>query len=256
MKLRLTGLLFAAIGITPLQTASAADMPRKAPIYKAPPAAVASDIWSGLYFGGHLGGGWAHTRVSDPLGIFGPAGAFTGDTGSSFIGGPQIGMNWQTGPYVFGIQGDVSFGKMEATIASPSIATETLTAETKRVTTVTGRIGYAWDMWLFYVKGGGAWARTNYQALDPAAGTALAGSATHGGYVVGTGWEWAFAPNWSVFLEYDYIGLGTKTSIPITDPTIGTFPLDAKQDIQMIKTGLNFRFWPGIPAMSALPRWR
>jgi outer membrane immunogenic protein len=253
MTFKHAGLLVVAIGIAALQTAFAADMPVKAPVYKAPRSAVASDIWSGLYFGGHLGGAWAQTRASDPLGISGPAGVFNGRTGSSFIGGPQIGANWQIGTYVFGIQGDVSFGNMKASIPSPNIGTEALDFKTTSVTTVTARWGYAWDTWLFYVKGGGAWAHTKYELTDTTFGIQGDGRATQGGYTVGAGWEFAFAPNWSVFLEYDYVGLGTKSQIPLTGPG-GTFPLDIKQDIQMVKTGLNFRLWPWASGMGALAR--
>jgi outer membrane immunogenic protein len=252
MRSRLAGLLLVATAIA-LQTASAADMPVKAPIYKAPRSVTASDIWSGLYIGGHLGGAWAQTRASDPLGISGPAGVFNGRTGSSFIGGPQIGANWQTGAYVFGIQGDVSFGNMDGAIPSPNIGTEALSFNVRSVTTVTGRLGYAWDTWLFYVKGGGAWARTRYELMDTAFGLQGTSRVTQGGYTVGAGWEYAVAPNWSVFLEYDYVDLGTKRNIAFTGPA-GTFPFDIKQDIQMVKAGFNYRLWSWTSGMSALAR--
>jgi outer membrane immunogenic protein len=254
MKFRLTGLLVTAIGIVTSQTAFAADMPVKAPVYKAPRSVVASDIWSGFYFGGHLGGAWGHNRFSDPVGGLTAAGEFAGDRGSAFIGGPQLGANWQTGNYVFGIQADIAFANLKTSAAAPLFPTTVMNTRTENITTVTGRVGYAWDMLLLYVKGGGAWAHNKYQELDVTFPFNATGSATQSGYVVGAGWEWAFAPNWSVFVEYDYIGLGTKSNVPLTDPVFGTGPVDVKQDIQMVKTGVNFKLAPWWPGMGALAR--
>lgn len=256
MRLKFAGLLFASVSIGALQSVSAADMPVKAPIYKARPM-VASDLWSGLYFGGHLGGAWARNQFSDPLGGFTTAGVFSGGNGSSFIGGPQLGANWQAGSYVFGIQGDISFANVKTSVVMPLSPTTIMNTRTTSITTVTGRLGYTWDMQLFYVKGGGAWAHSKHELVDPTPPPPpifATGSTTQGGYVVGAGWEWAFAPNWSVFVEYDYIGLGTKTNVALTDPTFGPGPFDIKQDIQMVKTGVNFRFLPWTSGVSALAR--
>jgi outer membrane immunogenic protein len=254
MKFRPAGLLLTAIGIATLQTASAADMPVKAPIYKAPRSVVASDIWSGFYFGGHLGGAWGHNQFDDPLGGFTTPGVFAGDRGSAFIGGPQLGANWQTGNYVFGIQADIAFANLKSSVIAPLSTTTTMDTRTNTITTVTGRVGYAWDMLMAYVKGGGAWTHNKYQLNDPTLGISATGSATQSGFVVGAGWEWAFAPNWSVFVEYDYLGLGTKSNVPMTDPVFGVAPIDVKQDIQMVKTGLNFKLAPSWPGMGALAR--
>jgi outer membrane immunogenic protein len=244
MKLRFLGLVFFALGVTAAPIAFAADMPIKAPIYKAPRSVAPTDIWSGFYFGGHLGGGWVRNQFSDPLGGFTTPGAFASGRGSGFLGGPQIGANWQTGNYVFGIQGDVAFTNLKTSVVAPLSATSTMDTRTNTIATVTGRVGYAWDMLLFYVKGGGAWAHNKYAVADPVLGINATGNATQSGYVVGGGWEWAFAPNWSVFLEYDYLGFGTKNGLTLTDPALGPGSFDVKQDIQMLKTGLNFKLMP------------
>jgi outer membrane immunogenic protein len=242
MRSKFAGLLVATISVGALQSASAADMPVKAPIYKAPP--YVADLWSGIYFGGHIGGGWAITKFSDPLGGFTNAGDFPGANGSSFLGGPQVGFNWQVGTWVFGVQGDISFSGMKSSIVAPLFATTTFNTRTTSITTVTGRWGYAWDRSLFYIKGGGAWVRNDYDATDPTFGFAATGSGTQGGYVVGGGWEYAFAPSWSVFLEYDYVGVGTK-SVTLNDPVFGPQPFNVKQDVQMVKTGVNFKMGTG-----------
>src|SRR5450759_1855007 len=86
------------IGLT--QVASAADMPVKAPITKAPIVAPLYD-WSGIYVGGHIGYLWGSTRVEED-GVVTEPGAKT----DGVIGGVLAGYNWQSGPVVLGIDGD------------------------------------------------------------------------------------------------------------------------------------------------------
>jgi outer membrane immunogenic protein len=249
MQLRLLTLATAAIGLCAIQHAFAGKIPvkapvHKAPIYKAPRSVPVVDNWSGWYFGGHLGGGWTHNNFSDPTGTLASTGTVVGARGSGFLGGPQLGYNWQVTNWVFGIQGDISFTRMNAQTTAPSIPTTFMANETKWISTLTGRVGFASDRMLWYAKGGEAWVRNNYSAIDSVFTTPNAtAQATRSGYVVGGGWEYAFAPSWSTFIEYDYIGLSTKT-LTITDPVLGSSPFDTKQNIQMVKAGVNYKFWP------------
>jgi outer membrane immunogenic protein len=250
MRLRNAGLLCAIISACALSTASAADRPvykmpvYKAPVYKARPVLM-GDLWSGFYFGGHIGGGWGRNEFSDPTGGLTAAGAFSGSTGSGFLGGPQLGFNWQFGSYVFGIQGDASFTDIRSSVVAPLFVTTAINTRTTSIATVTGRFGYAVDHGLFYAKGGGAWVHNRYDAIDTVFPLDATGSHTHSGYVVGAGWEYALAPNWSIFVEYDYVGVNTRT-VTLTDPALGPMPVDAKQNLQMVKTGFNFKVgaWP------------
>ena len=64
------------------------------------------------------------------------------------------------------------------------------------------------------------------------------GLETRFGWTAGAGVEWAFSPNWSVKLEYDYYGFGTR-SVTFVDSITGTVgPLDI-QNIQVVKLGVN-----------------
>ena len=86
-----------------------------APVTKAPPPApalVAYD-WSGIYVGGHIGGGWSTTTFVDPgaaqilanccvLNGLQPGAAATNANPSSFIGGAQAGWMYQIGRLVVG----------------------------------------------------------------------------------------------------------------------------------------------------------
>ena len=65
------------------------------------------------------------------------------------------------------------------------------------------------------------------------------------GWLVGAGIEWAFAPNWSAKVEYNYLGLDDRTFIvPAGVP--GFLPGDtftqSDRNIQMVKVGINYLF--------------
>jgi len=220
--------LLAAAGLLlGAEAASAADLGR--PVYKAPPpAVVAAYNWSGFYIGGHLGGAWSSEEVTD----FGAVPALTGSPDpDGFIGGAQVGFNWQADRWVFGIEGDWSASGVDgaATLDGP------FTSETSWYATLTGRIGYAWDNWMWYVKGGAAWADIEYGYNT--FGTV---SDTRVGWTVGTGIEWALAPQWSAKLEYNYLDFG-KDTYTFTD-AIGPFTVDADTQVHMVKAGINYRF--------------
>src|SRR5713101_802845 len=84
--------------------ASAADLPAR-PYTKTPVMAVdPSYDWSGFYIGGHIGYLWGKTRVVDD-GILTEPGAPT----NGVIGGVLAGYNWQSGPLVLGIEGDIGW---------------------------------------------------------------------------------------------------------------------------------------------------
>jgi len=86
--------------------ANAADVyarPRYAPPPPPPVYAPPPFSWTGFYLGGNIGGAWAHRDVTDTffLGDFG-----NGNNNGVFIGGGQVGYNWQVGYAVLGIEAD------------------------------------------------------------------------------------------------------------------------------------------------------
>jgi molybdenum cofactor synthesis domain-containing protein len=113
---------------------------------------------------------------------------------------------------------------------------------------IAGRIGYAWDHWLAYAKGGGAWAhdvhRISSETVVPEALLATT-SVTRWGWMIGAGLEYGLTPNWSAKLEWNYLDFGREQ---ITFTNVGvpggpaTFPLDIKQGIHLAKLGINYRF--------------
>jgi outer membrane immunogenic protein len=220
------------------QSASSADL--TAAITKAP----AAFNWTGAYIGGHVGYGWGDKSWVDRTGYF-PA---IDQSVDGVLGGGQLGFNYQTGPIVLGIQGDVSWAGIDGSSTSYG---RTFKAEVDWLATLTGRVGYAWDRWLLYVKGGGAWAHDEFSVVQFDGQRA---SQTRSGWTIGGGVEVALVGNWSALVEYDYMDFGddsatfTETIIipgkPCKPPKEKTFTraFDIDQQMHTIKVGLNYRF--------------
>jgi opacity protein-like surface antigen len=214
-------------------------------------AAAAPMNWTGLYVGGHMGGGWSNDHWFDP---FGPTlsekgglnAAGFGDIthGTGPLGGGQIGFNWQTGPWVFGLQADASGADLhgENTCFS-GLGGVNCQRVVNALGTLAGRVGYGWNRSLVYVKSGGAWANTAY-SLNANTNALTLGSGTtrvnEGGWTIGGGIEYAFTDHWTVLAEYDHIGMpGRSVSFPtIADGTT----ISVRQSIEIFKLGMNYKF--------------
>jgi outer membrane immunogenic protein len=225
--------LTAAIAIAALavtaQSAGAADMPIRSPVVKGPVVAPAPVYnWTGWYVGGHLGYGWGDKSWSFPGEVV------TVDYGvDGFLAGGQLGFNIQNGPWVWGVEADISWTNIEG---STRFITATYSTDVSWLGTLTGRVGYASGPGLFYVKGGGAWADEDH-AVTPN----FRGSETRSGWTLGVGYEHDFGNNWSAKLEYSYIDFG-KESVTFT-PFNELADID--QDMHVVKWGLNYRFATG-----------
>ena len=66
---------------------------------------------------------------------------------------------------------------------------------------------------------------------------------TRTGWTVGTGVEWAIAPQWSATVEYNYYAFGTATT-RLTDSASPVFidGLSLKDTIHAVTAGVNFHF--------------
>jgi outer membrane immunogenic protein len=116
---------------------------------------------------------------------------------------------------------------------------------------VTGRVGYAWDRFLAYVKGGVAWERDNYDFSATFNGVQFFGanaSQTRTGWTVGVGGEYAFTDYLTGFVEGDYYDFGTVSTNFTTFPVVFTFPIDIKERKFVAKAGFNWKFNWGAPA--------
>jgi outer membrane immunogenic protein len=245
------------------------QMPTKAPAIVAP---VVPYTWSGCYFGGNVGAGWDHTTFADPgnpsiLGLgtaqfIAPPGSTIGvNGGAGIVGGVQAGCDYQfASNWVVGIGGDFAWSNINGTINDPFFNGKNggaipLSTQTNEIGSVTGRIGYAWDHFLLYGKAGGAWARDNYSIQNASCFFVscgnLTGSTDRVGWTAGVGLEWAFAQNWSAMVEYDHYGFGNKGVgfiSPVTTPQSLVFNI--KQDVDVVKVGINYRFGLGGPVVA------
>ena len=104
--------------------------------------------------------------------------------------------------------------------------------------TLTARGGYlVQPNVLLYVQGGAAWAERKLDFFNNAGAQVGEVSNTRTGWTVGGGAEWMFAPHWSVFAEYNFMGFGTQ------DVTCGGFcNVSAKANIQDVLAGVNYKF--------------
>jgi outer membrane immunogenic protein len=193
------------------------------------------------------GGGWGQTNLNDSALIVSPVSGFTSANTNinGYLLGGEIGCDYQfVANWVAGIEGSAAWTNISgnAGVATPGLAfpdSATFTENTDLLASITGRLGYAWNNWLLYGKGGGAWAGNRYSAFDVAQTFDFQGLETRFGWTAGAGVEWAFLPNWSVKLEYDYYGFGTRSVTFIDSITGTTGPLDIRQNIQVVKLGVN-----------------
>jgi len=207
---------------------------------KAPHLRPAFD-WSGFYIGGHTGYGRGSSTavLSDPLAVS------TNSVFSGVIGGVQGGYNVQMpSGLVLGVEADLTFPNY---MISNKIVS-TLTGAHSEVVealdyagTVRGRIGYTSGHWLVYATGGFAFAGERFVNTPDVGGTDQKHIYVRPGWAAGAGVEYAFAPHWSVKLEYLYSQF---------DRANIRFPSGAEHsstlDFQQIRIGLNRKIdWPG-----------
>ena len=209
-------------------------------------------LWSGCYIGVSGGGTWGQSRHINRVG--GIDTDITNDydiTGA--LVGPTVGCNIQTGGFVFGVEGDWSWTSKQGSAVDIAPFNPAFTSETREnwLATVRGRVGWAWDRWMFYVTGGGAFADVEARVIGPIGLGTISETLTRTGWTVGLGGEWAFSPNWSVKLEYLYVDFGKEEGYFDLAPVgfvnrAGGVPVTE----HVIRGGINYRFSWGGPVLA------
>jgi outer membrane immunogenic protein len=238
-------IVLAALGLAALgmaAPASAADLAAR-PIVKAPPMVAPIYDWTGFYIGAN--GGWGQTR--NCWGFVPIGGVFIADgcnTRSGGLAGGQLGYRWQTGQFVFGLEGQGDWANLRGSRVSAIDPFFTLQAKTDAIGLITGQIGYAWNAALLYVKGGAAVTGNQFNILDTLTGVSLASaSSTRWGAAVGAGFEYGFAPNWSAGVEYDHLFMGNSNNSFSGLTPVGAAALNrVSQDVDMVTVRVNYRF--------------
>ena len=215
-KFLLAGASLLALGAG---SASAADMPArmpaKAPAYVAPMAYS----WTGFYLGINGGYGFGRGQFNGTI----PSGEIHA---GGFLFGATAGYNWQAGPVVFGLEGDIDWSGQRG---SGSCGVTTCNVRNDYLATIRGRLGYAMDRWMPYITGGAAIGNVK---------TSIAGlgdtNNTKGGWTVGGGIEAAIAGPWTAKVEYLHVDLGDA------DTAVAGTTASFKTDI--IRGGINYKF--------------
>jgi len=218
--------------------AFAADLP--APSIP-PPLPVAVYDWTGFYLGINGGFGTGTSNWSD--GAVGTTGSFPI---SGYLIGGTVGVNYQIGQYVFGIEGDSDWTNLHGNSGSTCGAISAVVpppagcqTQSQWLATVRGRVGYAFDRILLYGTAGAAFG--NVQAgLNPPSTFDSYGEA---GWTVGAGVEYAFAPNWTVKAEYLFVDLpnATCTTVGNCGGAAGSI---VSFNESVVRAGVNFKFGP------------
>jgi outer membrane immunogenic protein len=237
-----TIIALAAVAMVASQ-ASAADLPRKAPAYV--PPAPPPYVWTGCYLGANIGAADAHIDVTDVTSGFSGSRSVTG-----FAGGGQIGCDYQFyNSWVVGIRNmfdgvDINNSRSFADPFFASTGLGTINTKVNWFDALTGRLGYlVAPNWLIYGQGGAAWTKATATAFNGAGaeiGSISGNSRT--GWTAGGGVEWMFVPHWSLFLEYNYMGFGTRSSSFIVCGATTCPILSAKANIQNVLWGVNYKF--------------
>lgn len=213
----------AALGIVAACAASAADLPsRKGPVMA--PAYAPIFTWTGFYVG--VNGGYAFGEV-DSTGVSG----FRDSDG--FVGGGQIGYNYQVGQIVLGLEADFQGADLKSGVSN--VLGDTATTEVNYFGTVRARVGFAVDRFMPYVTGGFAYGNVKTAFNFPRIPATFRSDEVQFGYTIGAGLEYAFTNNLSAKIEYLYTDLESGSVSGLPGVKVGT-------DFSLVRAGLNYRF--------------
>lgn len=243
-------------------SAFAADLPVKAPspVFIPPP----SFSWAGPYIGGTAGFARAHHHYDDLQGAFLGYPGFSDVRSDGFIGGGTLGVNFQNGSIVYGLETDFSWLSNETSYVDPNGNINSYypseTNSLKTLGTVRGRLGLGVDRALVYFTAGLAYGEVNnsiqYNSFRfPTVGSPFnvpyyTVDATRVGWVVGGGLEYAVTQNWTVKGEALYVDLGTEDAnwISLNPPNAQFFPGGANYNLRwdttavIVRAGINYKF--------------
>ncbi|QFU16373.1 outer membrane protein [Microvirga thermotolerans] len=201
--------------------AMAADLPSRAapaPVV----AAVPVFTWTGFYVGVNAGYGW-NTSNKSPY-FFDPVLGYSGDGGNDggFVGGAQVGYNYQMGMFVLGLEADIQYADRSRDRGYYALGYAYDRSSDDWFGTVRARAGVAFDRALVYATGGFAYGDGN------------------GGWTAGGGLEYAFTNNLSAKVEGLYVNLdhGHRNDGYVVGYSAGR----GKDEFGVVRAGLNYRF--------------
>lgn len=243
------GTVALAIGFGPV-AALAADMSTLA--YKAPPSVPPAFSWTGCYLGAEAGGAWGRSQQiaatsPNPADVGLPITSTFNMTGG-LVGG-TVGCNFQVGSVVLGIEDDMSWTNL--TGSSPDIppfgAGSISTTNEDWLDTLRGRVGFAWDRFMIYGTGGGAFAREGV-GVCAAKAICISNSQTRTGWVAGAGGEWAAwtMRGGTLTLKIEYLHADFGTGLFVSPSVVVAGALFDSRNVRLtddiVRGGINWKF--------------
>ena len=270
--IRLTILFCACAALALTAVAGPEPLPSGKEMKQVAPAPPECDYtWTGFYFGGNAGYGWgsADTHfdpLPDAVTFVDLAPQSLSPDPEGFIGGGQVGFNWQWNKWlVLGVEADFQgsdieghdtrFGFPDITGSPNFAAPDSFIFAHERMQwfgTARGRIGFApLCRLLLYATGGLAYGNVDYSAntnFDNGFTYPVRFSETNVGWTVGGGLEYAISHHWSVKAEYLYYDLGDQgrtqnqliDGVPQGPPFFVHYNFETTGNI--VRGGLNFKF--------------
>jgi outer membrane immunogenic protein len=231
-------LLLAATALTAFSAvASAADLPARS---AAPAPVIYAPIftWTGFYVGLNAGYGWQNS--SDVTFYNTVTNTFvtvsnTSNSDGGFVGGGQLGYNWQMGQIVFGAEADIQYADLGHNnnyypywYGSGS--------SNNYFGTVRARLGFAVDRALLYVTGG--------LAYGDVGGNFFGSSNTKAGWTVGAGVEYAFTNNWTARVEGLWVNIDSGNKVGyftyLGNPWTATS--NKNDGFGVVRAAINYKF--------------
>jgi outer membrane immunogenic protein len=245
-RILLTTVSLGALGL--LSPALGADLP-----YAKAPVAVASVYdWSGYYVGVFGGGGLGNHNYNNANGFAGFTNFTANYNSTGAIGGGEAGYNWQTGNYLFGVEGDGFWsgikGNDGAQVAAGNFAVNSVDASNLRWGgTLRARGGIAVDRLLLFFTGG--WAFGDILHTSTAAGFPVDQFNNHqSGLTAGGGIAYAITDNVIGKIEYRYYDLGryNRAGNPLTPNR--QLPYTVDNTYSVVTLGIDFKFGGSVVA--------
>jgi len=249
-------------------------------VFPSPPPPPPGWSFTGCYIGANVGAGWGDSNFSwtniteNPMTAFNtgaatvlPEAADGSLDRAAFLGGGQVGCNYQPGWLVVGVEGDFDFmnlsvGRTTTSLGNTNGGPSTIVPgnisesfSTDWLSTVRGRVGVASGAWFYYATAGLAIAKASFSdqlcfpsAQTPTCNTASS-SGTREGWVAGAGIEWKIAPAWNTKLEYLYADFGNTSYSSIATTSAGATPFPDATITHVhsfyeniIRIGVNYQF--------------
>jgi outer membrane immunogenic protein len=236
----------AALALVAAGPAAAADMPVKAPVYKAAPANVAVYNWTGFYVGGNVGYLDYRAEYDQPTVSAVSASRYVTWDSDGGVAGGTVGFNWQfASAWVIGVEGDWDWSNAKGSNNYAVGGTTMVGTNIKEVATLRGRAGFVWGSAFIFATGGGTWVRGDnfYEQIgNPADHLDLRFKKS--GYNIGAGVEWPVTPNMSFKADALYHDVG-RVSQPAINLPLGGGGFSASEwnlNFWTLRAGINWRF--------------